>query len=352
MIELSKMISEHLTNYPLMQPTDILKLIYQNEFGNGHMVKDEKTSFDYLLNELDNLGSVDISRENHFEDIGNGYVRVHLDAIRNNLIDINMLNSFFVRSARVKKGTSCGFVMKAELVSEEIRSKNPDLAKKLLSELEVLKNKDIPIFSHSEIYRQNYMPSYRVIDRIFIEYLPLFSNIEKMRKAQDFFVIAIDGRCGAGKSTLASKISTFYGFDLIHADDFFLPFEMRTQSRLLECGGNIHYERLYDEVITNLISKTDFTYKKFDCHELAYTDNIFVSCKKPVVIEGVYSMREDFRKAYDTTVFLDINSETQKERIKSRNGDEAYQNFKNIWIPMEEAYINHFKIDEICDYKF
>ena len=28
--------------YPLMQPTDAVKLIYQNEFGGGHLIRDEQ----------------------------------------------------------------------------------------------------------------------------------------------------------------------------------------------------------------------------------------------------------------------------------------------------------------------
>ena len=37
MEELERILREHAERYPLMQPTDAVKLIYQNEFGGGHL---------------------------------------------------------------------------------------------------------------------------------------------------------------------------------------------------------------------------------------------------------------------------------------------------------------------------
>ena len=56
-------------------------------------------------------------------------------------------------------------------------------------------------------------------------------------------IIAIDGRCAAGKTTLAARLAKELGGDVIHMDDFFLPPALRTQERRSEPGGNVHYER-------------------------------------------------------------------------------------------------------------
>ena len=49
-------------------------------------------------------------------------------------------------------------------------------------------------------------------------------------KAQDQspVIVAIDGRCGAGKSTLAAVLAERLDANLIHMDDFFLRPEQRT----------------------------------------------------------------------------------------------------------------------------
>ena len=70
-------------------------------------------------------------------------------------------------------------------------------------------------------------------------------------------VIAIDGSCASGKSTLADEIKELFGGTVIQADSFFLPADMRTAERLSEPGGNFHRERFCDEVIT--VSYTHLT---------------------------------------------------------------------------------------------
>ena len=90
--------------------------------------------------------------------------------------------------------------------------------------------------------------------------------IEAIRKEQihagEVIVIAIDGRCASGKTTLAKalqteglpeKVATEKTFlkkqnvGVIHMDDFFLPRELRTKERLSEAGGNVDYERFAEE---------------------------------------------------------------------------------------------------------
>ena len=44
-------------------------------------------------------------------------------------------------------------------------------------------------------------------------------------------LIAIDGRCGAGKTTLAQRLQQELGGRVFHMDDFFLRPEQRTAAR-------------------------------------------------------------------------------------------------------------------------
>ncbi len=163
-------------------------------------------------------------------------------------------------------------------------------------------------------------------------------------------VVAIDGMAGAGKSTLAERIAFQLGAEIIKMDDFFLPPELRTAERLAEPGGNVHYERFAAEVASKLQRFKPFEYGVFDCSKMAVTSNKLIeNNKKIIVVEGSYCMRPEFRGLYDLKIFMKVDQETQMQRIIARNGEERAQNFKDKWIPMENAYFEAYAVEEACD---
>ena len=147
-------------------------------------------------------------------------------------------------------------------------------------------------------------------------------------------IIAIDGRCAAGKTM----------------DDFFLPPALRTQERRSEPGGNVHYERFLTEVIPKLASGQAFSYQRFDCSRMAPGDWLPVQNNGFVFVEGAYSCHPVLGEYMDRKVFLDIDHETQTERIRTRNGEDILQDFLQLWIPLEEAYFQAFSLEENTDY--
>ena len=48
-------------------------------------------------------------------------------------------------------------------------------------------------------------------------------------------------------------------------------------------------------------------------------------------------------------VFSDITSDEQQRRIISRDGINAWEQFRTRWIPMEERYLDAFSIREKAD---
>ena len=88
------------------------------------------------------------------------------------------------------------------------------------------------------------------------------------------FLIAIDGRCAAGKTTLAAWLQKETGCNVIHMDHFFLRREQRSSRRLQEPGGNVDYERFLTEVMTPLCRGQAFSYRPFDCKTMAFASPI------------------------------------------------------------------------------
>lgn len=161
-------------------------------------------------------------------------------------------------------------------------------------------------------------------------------------------IIAIDGRCASGKTTLANFIAEKIDCDIVHVDDFFLPPEKRTKERLSTAGGNVDSERLLSEILVPLRNGGDYTYRKFSCQSSSYLKGERVSPKNITVVEGSYSCHPDLFRYYDLHIFLDTGKETQKKRILQRNKDNA-DAFFGKWIPLEEKYFSEFNIKDRCE---
>lgn len=173
---------------------------------------------------------------------------------------------------------------------------------------------------------------------------------EKIKNANKIpFLIAIDGRCAAGKTTFADMLKKETNCDIIHTDHFFLQPEQRTKERYEEPGGNIDKERLINEVMIPLSHCQPLSYQVFNCKLMKLTEKINISPKAVTVIEGSYSCHPQLWYYYDFRIFLDTEKEKQINRIIKRNGSEAAENFRNKWIPLEERYFKAYDIKERCD---
>ena len=177
----------------------------------------------------------------------------------------------------------------------------------------------------------------------------LFNKIKNILIANPCAVIAIDGMCASGKTTLSAELAEKFGFQIVHTDDFFLPFDMRTQERLSQAGGNVHYERLTEEVIIPLKEKRCAEYRVFDCSTGDFGEKTRIEQGRPVIIEGAYSTHPEIPDIYDLKIFSQISPVTQLERIEKRNGVKALEVFREKWIPFENRYFDAFGIREKCD---
>ena len=161
--------------------------------------------------------------------------------------------------------------------------------------------------------------------------------------------IAIDGRCAAGKTTLAAALQNEIDCNVIHMDHFFLRPEQRSEERLRKPGGNVDYERFLSEVMIPLGERRSFLYRRFDCKRMELAEEIEVETKSVTVVEGSYSCHPALWDFYDFRIFLSVGREEQIRRIAERDGAENAQMFCKKWIPMEERYFEAYKIEERCD---
>ena len=82
---------------------------------------------------------------------------------------------------------------------------------------------------------------------------------------RDIVIIAIDGRCAAGKSSLGKLLGEYYQADVIHMDDFYLPPQMRSADWKEIPAGNMDLERFRKEVLQPVKEGEAVLYRPFDC---------------------------------------------------------------------------------------
>ena len=345
------MMKWHLDQYPAMQPQDAIKLTYQNEFGCGHGLTSFADCLARIQSEHKQWGYD--SSQKLIEDIGNGYCRINLKAIPDDEYAFLALSRLFMASANAGGGDTHSFEQKINRLPELIKNTNLTFsAAGFMNVFAQWKEERMPLPRHSGVYNDTYKPAYRVLHNTYASCYELVRLIERIRIQKNVVRIAIDGMSGSGKSTLAHTLATLYDANIISMDDFFLPPSLRTDERLGEPGGNIHYERFLDEAVNGLISGDPFEYRVFDCSAMDYGATCYVESKPISICEGSYSHHPYFGKPYDIKVFACCSPQEQARRIIKRNGEDSYARFASQWIPMENAYFAFYAIRENSDYIF
>lgn len=319
-------INYHLKKYKEMNTQDIVKLLFQNHFGPGHFIKDINFAKNYYLSELEN------TKENHndnlYEHIGNNYTRVNIHQYNKFFKNYNLVNMFYESSLLD--------------YDKNIQENNFKYYLSAIPNDGFLDTYSYTNVHHSNTYNEMYNPHYRVIHTKFLDL--------KMKKVQlqnyldnlcGFNIIALEGRCGSGKTTISNDLKNV---TIIDVDEFFLRKDLKTKERLGEIGGNIDYD-LYEQCLQKIKSNSSITYTIFDCNSQSYQEKT-IEIKNNVLLVGVYSYHQLVRKYIDKVIFLLVDKETQLQRIKQRS---LYLKFINEWIPLEEKYYNSYDFISYCD---
>lgn len=165
MKELERVLRFHAARYPKMESTDAVKLIYQNEFGGGHLIRNSQAVLSYLQSEYDRTAPDPFVPA--WEEIGNGILRINLAALPKS--KLSWLGEAFLRSAANHRGSMERFLNKLDtlhqLTAEGVFSFDTAQLEAYLAEY---KKAGYPAVSHSQAYRDAYRPAYRIILKEFL----------------------------------------------------------------------------------------------------------------------------------------------------------------------------------------
>ena len=177
----------------------------------------------------------------------------------------------------------------------------------------------------------------------------LNTRIHTLLQTQERVLLAIDGNCCAGKTTMASRLGSMLGASVFHLDDYFLQPHMRTPERLSQPGGNVDAERFLEDVLLPAKRGETAQVVKYDCHEDVLLPPVPVLPSRIAIVEGAYSLHPLLAPHYDLKVFCRIDPALQAARIRARNGAAALNVFQERWIPLENQYFEALDILSLCD---
>lgn len=294
----------HWARYPLMEPQDFAKLAYQSEFGPGHLIREPDKVLAALLAEQGEAGEGPTPPES----IGNGLCRFHITRDLSPLWELPLIGRMFVRTAGDVKGTEAGLREKlARLAALPV----PGLGEYL----ELWRREGCPAVHHSAVFRGAYGPHYRVLRMDLAQFLLALIPLEKLAREERETpaLIAVDGRCGSGKTGFAALADVLdRAADVVHMDDFYLPPDRRAENWMEIPAGNMDLERFREEVLD----------RRRD---------------RPLIVEGTYSQHPSLAGYYDYKIFLTCDREEQTRRLRAREGD-YYPTFDRVWRTLEERY--------------
>lgn len=159
--ELEEVLRWHVSRYPLMGPTDVLKLLYQGEFGGGHLASDPERCLAALREEYAHTPpKEDVPLT---EPLGGDLVRLNLAAAVRRGIPAEEVGEAFLRSAEQVRGDFGRFAEKLERLRQLPEEILPFARAELEARLTSYAAQGFPPCSHSEEYRRAYRPAYRVL---------------------------------------------------------------------------------------------------------------------------------------------------------------------------------------------
>ena len=163
--EIIKLINSEFVLHPKARLIDYYKLFFQGTFGPGHIISDKNSAIKFLNNELDEST---IFEEKDYQNISyiNNFYRVNLNVINEGMISFDDFVDAFLKSADIKNKIDYQSwlkewkniekqIMMMNIPIENVQEQSAELWEVII---------DNKLVSHSDIYRNNYSPHYRLMN--------------------------------------------------------------------------------------------------------------------------------------------------------------------------------------------
>ena len=177
--------------------------------------------------------------------------------------------------------------------------------------------------------------------------------LERMREGQDKspvsasrLLITLDGPCASGKTTLAGELAKALSARVLHTDDFVIPHAEKTKERLAVPGGNCDAERLVREVLAPWKRGAAVCFHRYDCQNRCMREAEELPECSTLILEGSYCNLPAIREYADLRLFMNTPPAIREMRLRERETEESLKRFEELWIPLENAYFEAYRLPD------
>jgi len=174
-------------------------------------------------------------------------------------------------------------------------------------------------------------------------------------------VVAIDGRSGAGKSTVAALVGQGIEAVIVPCDDFFAAsvsdadWDRRTPEQ--RAADAIDWRRLRREAIEPLRNGRAARWYAFDFLAGPRGDGTYPLQRTPterapkpvVLLDGAYSSRPELAEVLDLSVLVEAAPTTREARLRAREEADVLRQWHARWDPAEEYYFGQVRPSSTFD---
>lgn len=190
------------------------------------------------------------------------------------------------------------------------------------------------------------MSSFKIIKGQFTTFQDFINVINEKYKNQSTLLIGIDGCGGSGKSTFAHKLKeALSNATIVRKDDFYLPSSsiVNVHPSKKPIGADFDWQRLLNQVLEPIKDQKNGHYQRYDWETDKLAEWHAVPVDSIVIIEGVYSIRQELDDKYDFKVWVDCPREIRLSRGLERDGEGARGIWENNWMISEDIYVETHK---------
>ncbi|GHO50937.1 uridine kinase family protein [Ktedonospora formicarum] len=176
-------------------------------------------------------------------------------------------------------------------------------------------------------------------------------DIHQLLRHKNPVLVALDGRSGTGKSTIANELAKHGDGVVVVGDDFYSGGDDDVWSGISaeeKVAKVIDWQRMRKQVLEPLLAKRPAHWHPLDFHPergwVGWKDETITLEPAPVILlDGAYSARPELADLVDLAILVEVNDITRRERLILREGPDFMSRWHRLWDPAEDLYFTYIR---------